>query len=93
MKKWKCPNDCNPEVDAPFFYPAPRILREIDYEDELGVLAYPDLSPSNTYVDGTRGVPDEIQEAIKLMDRLPLCVECGKEVVEEVVLDIPIKRY
>jgi hypothetical protein len=73
---WQCPNCCKPHVDTPFIYPGHTFCPQ----QELGVLAYKDLSSSNRWEDGTAGVPQWIHDQVSEGDNLPHCIECGAEV-------------
>jgi len=80
MTTAQCPNGCKSECDTPFYYP-PYACGIGKDQPELGVLCYPDLQPSNRWVDGIAGVPQQILEWINIDSDLPLCIECHTEVV------------
>ena len=76
MRKITCPNDCDrSEEPYPFYYPA-CCLRNDDgeREAEMGIYCDEDLSLSNTWADGTRGVVGWYED-----DCFPHCSVCNEE--------------
>ncbi len=82
MSQWKCPKGHTPDTDTPFFY-APSAWNDVlGRDDEIGVLAYPNIEPSYRWQDGTAGVPEDLYYYLGFeCDDLPHCVECYEEVV------------
>lgn len=76
-EKWICSEGCDVSKHPfPFVYPPSSTLRE------LGVMADESLEPSNTWQDGTIGVPEEVRENCRTgTDVPPDCVMCGSEAV------------
>ncbi|KKM23657.1 hypothetical protein LCGC14_1613000 [marine sediment metagenome] len=82
-----CPEGCCPcdlygnPVDTPFLYSA-NICDIAAFAEpgtyELGVLAYPDGTPSNRWQDGVAGIPKELWQALEDWSELPACIECGE---------------
>lgn len=78
-ERWVCP-DCA-EMDGhplPFKYEV--LAANSSY---LAVLLDVHGDPSDTWHDGTRGVPDSLKQEIRESDELPLCFSCGQEAVRE----------
>jgi hypothetical protein len=79
MSTYKCPNNCKPDCDTPYYYPTCCLPDGA----EMGVLIYPDLRLSNRWVDGTAGIPDDYREWYEGHDCLPHCLACGEEITIE----------
>jgi hypothetical protein len=88
---YRCKHGCKPESATPFVYPPccmPHACGVDDHDHsvsclyEMGVLVYPDLSISNFWRDGTKGVSLEIVDYLDDHDCLPVCVECGEDIEE-----------
>jgi hypothetical protein len=83
IQKYACANCCEPEDDTyPFVY------HDDEVTDEAGILADDELMPSNTYGDGTRGVPSDQREYFQDSDEVPVCRICGAEAVPVEVRDL-----
>ncbi len=74
--KHKCPNNCDvSDLSYPFFYPS------VCTGVEEGVLADESGEPTNTWLDGVKGVPQEILDQLEAHDYSCLhCTLCGDEV-------------
>lgn len=83
---YRCPKCGGPdeETDTPFVYP-PSVLSSVSGQPisffSEGVLVHAEGSISNRWADGTRGVPEELAEALCATMELPNCIACGAEVV------------
>lgn len=73
---YKCPNNCDvSDAYHPFFYPS--VCTNI----EEGVIADKEGEPTNIFLDGTRGVPQEVIDQIADHDYSCLhCILCGEEI-------------
>lgn len=95
MTKYHCIKNHTTLLQYPFYYPVFLLegREEMDIK-ELGVLAGPDLVPTNKWaecpdckgISGTDFVPDKVIQRILKDDELALCCVCnGDTIVEELV--------